>query len=98
MNDYKIFTDPKNESCVTVIELKNRRLSTIHELIHYPLFQEVEKKELSYPTRQQLHSKRYYITKHQNLVYVLNNSNLHKALDKAKELLIQNSHYGSQVN
>ena len=87
---YDLFTDRKS---VTVIELKNNRLTGIYEVVNYPLFKKTEAKKLEYPTRQQMHSKRYYVTKTQEHVATLQNITIDEVITRAKNLLKQLSPY-----
>lgn len=87
---YDLFTDKKS---ITIIELKNNRLMGIYEIINYPLFKKTEIKKLEYPTRQQLHSKRYYVTKTQEHIATLQNVTIDEAITRAKDLLKQISLY-----
>lgn len=87
---YDLFTDKKS---ITIVELKNNRLTGIYEIINYPLFKEIETRKLEYPTRQQLHSKRYYVTKTQEHVATLQNITIDEAIIRAKDILKQISLY-----
>lgn len=87
---YELFTNKKS---ITIIELKDNKLVGIYEIINYPLFKETEVKKLEYPTRQQLHSKRHYVTKTQDHIATLQNVTLDEAITRAKNLLKQISLY-----
>jgi len=86
MIQFQLFMNPKNKSEVVIVELKHKRLKNLHEVTYYPLLKEQDNETLKYPTRQQMHSKRYYVTKNYDKVCVLNDTGLDEAWEKARDV------------
>jgi hypothetical protein len=79
---YDLFTD---HNTVTIFELKDNRLNKIYESSF--LLGTMETNEIKYPTRQQMHSKRYYVTRNHVHICTLVDTNLQNAKKNAYMIL-----------
>jgi len=96
MKQQQLFLNPKKD-CISILEVDNRRLTKITEVIIHPLFNKIEVRKLEYPTRNQIHSKRYYITSRDEHIATLT-STLDEAIETSKRLLKEKCPYESYVN
>lgn len=96
MNQFQLFLHPDNDR-ISIIETDNRRLKSITEVVVHPLFNKTEVIRHCYPTRQQIHSKRYYITSRDKHISTLT-CTMDEAIETSKTILKEKCPYESYVN
>lgn len=97
MNDMKQFNasfydNSKGSVYIILIEPISNRLYGIYRLTYYPLFNEYELLNLQYPSRQQLHSQRYYVQRNYTYLNKLVGT-LNEITIRAKTLVNQEECY-----
>ena len=97
MMNFELFRKGKNREGVTIIQIKNGRLENIHEVVFLPLFKKHSIETLTYPTRQQMHSKRYYIMKNKTHLTTCKHVNLKHAIEVAKKIILKDCTYANNT-
>ena len=88
-----VFQFYQKSETVTMVELQHGRLKNIHTVVYLPLFESYDIQKLDYPTRQQMHSKRNYISNNYTFIQETKRIGIKNAIEIAKELICKNGLY-----